>query len=277
MPKRGGRAVKRSSTLVKAVIPAAGLGTRFRPLTLAVPKELLPVNKKPMVQLAVEEALSSDIRDIGIVIRRGKEVIRDYINSLMSSSDSIWKNFKQKMSHTRVHYIFQEKPLGLGNAIYAAREYINDSPFVMIIPDQFVDSRVPATKQLLNAANKDVQAVWSSLTIVPPEEKEFFSSARSFLLTNRRGNTWSVKEILEHSQSQSGETILGFGRTYFPQGVIEFFSDRFMNPVTREVDLLFTFKALMRCISNKLINVVLLSLPKNPTLRNLKFHQTVEN
>ena len=235
---------------MKAVIPAAGLGTRFRPLTLAVPKELLPVNRKPMVQLAVEEALLSDIRDIGIVIRRGKEVIRDYINSLMTSSDPTRKNLRQKFSHARVHYIFQEKPLGLGNAIYEAREYIDDSPFVMIIPDQFVDSRVPATKQLLDAVDKDVQAVWSSLTVVSPGEREYFSSARSFLLTNRQGNTWEVKTIVEHSQSQSGETILGFGRTYFPQGVIEFFSDRYMNPVTREVDLLLTFKALIKKYRN---------------------------
>jgi UTP--glucose-1-phosphate uridylyltransferase len=199
-----------------------------------------------MVQLAVEEALSSNIKDIGIVIRRGKETIRDYINSLMTSSDPIWENLRQELSQTRVHYIFQEKPLGLGNAIYEAREYIDDSPFVMIIPDQFLDSRTSATKQLLNAAKKDFQAVWSSLTVVPPEEREFFSGTRSFLLTNRRGNTCEVKEILEQSRSQSGETLLGFGRTYFPQGVIEFFSDRFMNPVTREVDLLFTFKALMK-------------------------------
>lgn len=231
---------------IKAVIPAAGLGTRLQPLTLAVPKELLPVNRKPMIQLAVEEALSAGIRDIGIVIRQGKQEIQNYFETLMALSDTLSECLKRELSQARLQFIFQKKPMGLGNAIYEARKFIGDSPFVMIIPDQFVLSKVPATRQLLNAVSADFQAVWSSLMTVSRKEIEFFPGSRSFLLTNRAGNTWEVTGLQEDSVHTNGETLLGFGRTFFPVGVLEFFSERFLNPTTGEVDLLLSFESLIK-------------------------------
>ena len=236
--------------LVKAIIPAAGLGTRLQPSTLVVPKELLPVDRRPMIQLAVEEALASGIKEIGIVIRKGKEAIQSHFEALVASSNPLWETLKEELSHAKLHFIFQKQPLGLGNAIYEAGTFIDDSPFVMIIPDQFVHSRVPATRQLLSAAREDFQAVWSSLIAVPQEELELFPGARRLELTNRVANTWNVAAVREETGYANEGPFVGFGRTFFPAGVIDFFSDRFLNPATGEVDLLRTFEALMKEYKN---------------------------
>jgi UTP--glucose-1-phosphate uridylyltransferase len=242
--------VGEKSQSIKAVIPAAGFGTRLQPFTLATPKELLPVNRKPMIQLAVEEALSAGIRDIGIVIRHGKEIIRNHFESLLTSTGSQWEELKRELSLAKVHFIYQDKPLGLGNAIYEAGEFIGDSPFIMIIPDQFLHSVISATSQLLHVARGDFQAVWSSLVTVLPEEKTLFPGARSFELSKQAGNTWEVKGLLEHPVCDEEKTLLGFGRTYFPGELIEFFSEKFLNPATGEVDLLLSFRALIKKYRN---------------------------
>ncbi|MCK4821771.1 hypothetical protein KA005_38750, partial [bacterium] len=186
------------------------------------------------------------IRDIGIVIRKGKEVIQDYFEALIKSSDSMWGNLKHELSGTRLDFIFQKRPLGLGNAIYEAGRFINELPFIMIIPDQFVFSRVPATRQLLNAARGNFQAVWSTLVAVPEEELHFFPGARRFELTNRIGKIWEVTGIRDGSGHSKEESLLGFGRSFFPAGALDFFTDEFLNPVTGEVDLLPSFDALIK-------------------------------
>jgi UTP--glucose-1-phosphate uridylyltransferase len=250
MLKDAETAFRREKVWIKAIIPAGGIGTRIRPFTFAVPKELLPINRKPMIQLAVEEALAAGIRDIGIVIRKDKEVIRNYFETLMVASDPLWEDLREDLSHAKLHFVYQKQPLGLGNAIHEAGTFIDDSSFVMIIPDQFVRSKVPATRQLLDAAWEDFQAVWSSLVTVSEDELKFFRRARRFELTNRIGNTWKVEGIREDSEYPNKETLLGFGRTFFPAGVIDFFSDRFLNPATGEVDLLLSFGALIKKYQN---------------------------
>lgn len=241
---------KMDGLCVKAIIPAGGVGTRLRPFTLTMPKELLPVARKPMIQLAVEEALAAGIREIGVVIRKGKEAIQRHFEALMVSCDYLPETLKGELSRADIQIIFQEKPLGLGNAIYEAGGFIDGSPFVMIIPDQFVFSKVPATRQLLDIANKDVQAVWSSLVVVSREELGLFPGSRRFELSNRIGNTWEVKGVQEESGYSDGETLLGFGRTFFPAQALGFFADSYLNPATGEVDLLFTFKALIEARRN---------------------------
>ena len=232
---------------VKAVIPAAGYGTRLHPFTLVVPKELLPVRRKPMIQMAVEEAIASGIRDIGIVIREGKEVIRDYFDVLKTASSPLNEHYNRELSRAQaeLHFVFQRKPQGLGDAIYEAKDFISDSPFVMIIPDQFVISKAPATGRLLDAARENIHAVWSSLVTVPPEELGLFPGARRLELTSTAGNTYKVKNVQEETGYSNGGSFVGFGRTYFPAGVVEFFSDGYLNPATGEVDLLPTFEALV--------------------------------
>jgi len=235
---------------VKAVIPAGGLGTRFYPFSLAVPKELLPVNRKPLIHWAVEEALTAGVRDIGIVIRKGKEMIRDYFEALMGSSSPSGERVQHELHKGKLHFIRQEKPLGLGNAIYESGGFLNDSPFIMIIPDQLIFSKVPATTQLLHAASGDVQAIWSSVVAISREELHLFAGARRFELTSMRKNMWVVRGIRNDSEPSPEQGLIAFGRTFFPAGICEFFSDRFLNSATGEVDLLPSFEALIEEYKN---------------------------
>jgi UTP--glucose-1-phosphate uridylyltransferase len=230
----------------KAVIPAAGYGTRLLPFTLAAPKELLPVRGKPMIHLAVAEAAAAGIKEIGIVIRDEKEVIRDYFEAVKKIADPSLKSLQQELAAAELSFIRQRQPLGLGDALYEAGEYLGDSPFVMIIPDQFLDAAESATQQLLAAAAGDPQAVWSSLVAVPGMELPLFPGARPFLLKNQVGKTWEVAGVGGPPPDSQGTALLGFGRTWFPPGVRDFFSRDFLNPQTGEVDLLFSFQALIQ-------------------------------
>jgi UTP--glucose-1-phosphate uridylyltransferase len=231
---------------IKVVIPAAGRGTRLLPFTLASPKELLPVKGKPMIHLAVAEAAAAGIKEIGVVIRRGKEVIRDYLEAVKKADNLPRETWEPDLRDVELRFIFQKEPLGLGDALDAAGEFIQDSPFIMIIPDQFLDAAVPATGQLLAAASRDPQAVWSSLVAVPGGEVHLFPGARTFLLKNQADKIWEVEGLGGPPPDDHGTALLGFGRTWFPPGVRDFFSRDFLNPATGEVDLLPTFRALIR-------------------------------
>jgi hypothetical protein len=120
----------------------------------------------------------------------------------------------------------------------------------MIIPDQFVCSVIPATRQLLNEAESEARAVWSSLVEVARNQLMFFPGARAFSLSNRSENTWKIKGFGDVSENSGEKLLLGFGRTFFPAGALDFFSDRYINPVSGEVDLLLTFEALFENFPN---------------------------
>lgn len=232
-------------TDIKAVIPAAGYGTRLFPFTLAAPKEILPVGRKPLIHLAVAEAQAAGIKEIGIVIRQGKEAIPAYFASLKARGDPAGERLRSEISAVEISFLYQTEPLGLGHALYEARGFIKDSPFVMLIPDQFLISRVTATKQLLEAAAADQDAVWSSVVEISTGEKEFFPGARPLSLANHRGDTWEVTGIQSEPGTQNNQTLPGFGRTLYPPGCLDFFGPAFINPTTGEVDLLLTFQALL--------------------------------
>jgi UTP--glucose-1-phosphate uridylyltransferase len=224
---------------VKGLIPAAGLGTRMRPVTLAVPKELLPIYRKPMIQLAVEEATAAGIREIAIVIRKGKEIIQDYF-------DKTEVSLGQTLSAANLKFVYQPEPLGLGDAIYAASSFIEDDPFVMIIPDQFLYSSISATNQLLRAAYDERQAVWSSVVAISDEHLKFFPGSRTFELLERTENTWKVTDLHESYLNKNEKQLFGFGRTFFPSGTLQYFSPKYINPRNGEIDLFYSFKALIR-------------------------------
>lgn len=240
---------------VKAVIPAAGLGTRMRPLTKVVPKELLPVQCKPMIQWALEEAILSGLREVAIVVREGKESISDFFAAMRTSTESSGQHLRRQLSGIRLEFVFQRKPLGLGDALYASRKFIGNSSFVMIIPDQLLFADRPATAQLLTAAAKDPDSVWSSLVQVPKEERNFFPGARTFNLVHLSDSVWEVLDLDVNHPEQNSSDRIGFGRTFFPAGAVECFSPAYLNPTSGEVDLLLSFKALIRDYSNYAIQL----------------------
>jgi len=140
----------------KAIIPAAGLGTRFLPATKAMPKEMLPIIDKPSIQYIVEEAVASGIEDILIVTGKGKRAIEDHFDSYYELEQNLLQKGKldllsevQKASElTDIHYIRQKEPRGLGHAIWCARKFIGDEPFAVLLGDDIVRSEVPCLKQM---------------------------------------------------------------------------------------------------------------------------------
>jgi len=141
----------------KAIIPAAGLGTRFLPATKAQPKEMLPIVDKPTIQYIIEEAVASGIEDIMIVTGRGKRAIEDHFDKSYELEDVLrrrekWEELEQIQAIAEIaniHYIRQKEPRGLGHAIWCARKFIGDEPFAVLLGDDIVLSRKPCLRQLI--------------------------------------------------------------------------------------------------------------------------------
>jgi UTP--glucose-1-phosphate uridylyltransferase len=141
----------------KAIIPAAGLGTRFLPATKAMPKEMLPIVDKPTIQYIVEEAIESGIEDIIIVTGKGKRAIEDHFDHAFELEQNLFEKGKlellEKVKHTSkmadIHYIRQKEPKGLGHAVFCARKFIGDEPFAVLLGDDIVQAQKPCLKQLI--------------------------------------------------------------------------------------------------------------------------------
>ncbi|MFD1780008.1 UTP--glucose-1-phosphate uridylyltransferase GalU [Fredinandcohnia salidurans] len=142
----------------KAIIPAAGLGTRFLPATKAQPKEMLPIVDKPTIQYIVEEAIESGIEDIIIVTGRGKRSIEDHFDKAYELEDTLAKKEKYDLlqqvqavaNFANIHYIRQKEPKGLGHAIFCASRFIGNEPFAVLLGDDIVQSETPTLKQLID-------------------------------------------------------------------------------------------------------------------------------
>lgn len=143
----------------KAIIPAAGLGTRFLPATKAQPKEMLPIVDKPTIQYIIEEAVASGIEDIIIVTGRGKRAIEDHFDKSYELEETLEKKGKYEQLEevqgisklANIHYIRQKEPLGLGHAISCASRFIGDEPFAVLLWDDIVHSpEKPCLKQLID-------------------------------------------------------------------------------------------------------------------------------
>jgi UTP--glucose-1-phosphate uridylyltransferase len=142
----------------KAIIPAAGLGTRFLPATKAQPKEMLPIVDKPAIQYIVEEAIESGIEDIIIVTGRNKRAIEDHFDKsvelemLLSEKGSfeLLKIVQDVSNLVNVHYIRQKQPLGLGHAVLCASKFIGNEPFGLLLGDDIIDSNPPCLKQMMD-------------------------------------------------------------------------------------------------------------------------------
>lgn len=147
---------------MKAVIPAAGLGTRFLPLTKNSPKEMLPIIDKPAIQYVVEEAINSGIDDIVIITGRGKEVIENHFDVAYELEKILEeRGEKEKLNEVRkisemaeIFYIRQKMPLGLGHAIYMARKHISEEFFAVLLGDDIIVANQPCTKQLIDVYEK---------------------------------------------------------------------------------------------------------------------------
>ncbi|QNK48161.1 UTP--glucose-1-phosphate uridylyltransferase GalU [Brevibacterium sp. PAMC23299] len=161
----------------KAIIPAAGLGTRFLPATKAMPKEMLPIVDKPTIQYIVEEAVASGIEDIIIVTGKGKRAIEDHFDFAPELEQNLMEKGKSELldkvqystNLANIHYIRQKEPKGLGHAVWCARKFIGDEPFAVLLGDDIVQSETPCLKQLINQYEETNHSIIGVQT-VPNEE-----------------------------------------------------------------------------------------------------------
>jgi len=151
----------------KAVIPAAGLGTRFLPATQSIPKEMLPIIDIPMIQLIVEEAVRSGIEDIILVTARHKEAIENHFDLNYELTDTLEKKGKKDLAEVsralssmcNLISIRQKQPLGLGHAVLCAAPVVGNEPFAILLGDDLIDSKVPCTRQLIDIYEREGSSV----------------------------------------------------------------------------------------------------------------------
>ncbi|MFD6442284.1 UTP--glucose-1-phosphate uridylyltransferase GalU, partial [Peribacillus sp. NPDC060186] len=161
----------------KAVIPAAGLGTRFLPATKAQPKEMLPIVDKPTIQYIIEEAVQSGITDIIIVTGKNKRAIEDHFDKSLELEMLLRKKGNKELldlvdnisNMVDIHYVRQKEPLGLGHAVLCAKTFIGDEPFAVLLGDDIVDSSVPALKQLMEQYNKVQTSILGCKEVSPTD------------------------------------------------------------------------------------------------------------
>ncbi|GAM14770.1 UTP--glucose-1-phosphate uridylyltransferase GalU [Mesobacillus selenatarsenatis] len=200
----------------KAIIPAAGLGTRFLPATKAMPKEMMPIVDKPAIQYIVEEAVASGIEEIMIVTGKGKRAIEDHFDY----SPELERNLESKgklelLDKVRystnladIHYIRQKEPRGLGHAIWCARNFIGDEPFAVLLGDDIVKSETPCLKQLLDQYEKIRSSVIGVKT-VPDEETYKYGVIDPSMQEGRRYQVESLVEKPEPGTAPSNLAIMG--------------------------------------------------------------------
>lgn len=189
------------SKIKKAVIPAAGLGTRFLPATKAMPKEMLPILDKPTIQYIVEEAARAGIEDIIIVTGKHKRAIEDHFDNQMELENNLREKGKdellEKVQHStqlaNIFYVRQREQKGLGHAIWTARQFIGNEPFAVLLGDDIVESDNPAIKQLMDIYDETDKSVIGVQT-VPESETHRYGIVKP---EKQDGRLYEVEKFVE--------------------------------------------------------------------------------
>jgi UTP--glucose-1-phosphate uridylyltransferase len=162
-----------SNRVRKAVFPAGGLGTRFLPATKVIPKEMLALVDKPIIQYGVEEAIASGIEHIIFVTGRGKGAMEDHFDISYELDATLEKKGKKELleisrkisSLARISYVRQKEPMGLGHAVLCAKDLVGDEPFAVILPDDVIDAKTPCIQQMIDVYNERQGSVLATMTI----------------------------------------------------------------------------------------------------------------
>lgn len=210
----------------KAVIPAAGLGTRFLPITKSVPKELLPILDRPMLQYVVEEATEAGIEEVIVVTALGKESISAYFQPrpeleqrlAETGATDLLETVRYVSNLARVSFVIQEEPLGLGHAVLTARDAVGDEPFVVILPDDIIDHQPGVISQML-----EVSAQYGGGVIAVEQVPWEVIHNYGVVDADDRGNrTHFVKNLVEKPAREDAPSNLSIvGRYILPPEVFE--------------------------------------------------------
>lgn len=202
----------------KAVFPAGGLGTRFLPATKVIPKEMLALVDKPLIQYGVEEALASGIEHIILVTGRGKSAMEDHFDQSFELEATLERRGKHELlalsrgvaQMARISYVRQREPLGLGHAVLCARELVGDEPFAVILPDDVIDAEVPCLKQMINVYNEKNGSVLATMSIDGPAISSYGVLAGTKDSENPRlYNCTGMVEKPKFEDAPSNQAIIG--------------------------------------------------------------------
>lgn len=200
----------------KAVIPAAGLGTRFLPATKAQPKEMLPIVDKPSLQFIIEEAVNSGIEEILIITGRNKTSIENHFDKSVElelelkkkGKTDILEEIRRISNMADIHYIRQKEPLGLGHAIFCAKSFIGNEPFAVLLGDDIIHDEKPCLKQMLEVHDKYKTTILG-VQQVPKEDVNKYGIVDGQYIENR---VYKVKDLIEKpaiEDAPSNVAILG--------------------------------------------------------------------
>ncbi|NUJ16946.1 UTP--glucose-1-phosphate uridylyltransferase GalU [Bacillus glycinifermentans] len=200
----------------KAVIPAAGLGTRFLPATKAQPKEMLPIVDKPAIQYIVEEAVQSGIEDILIITGRNKRSIEDHFDRSVELEQNLQNKGKYDLlkeiqtiaDMANIHYIRQKEPLGLGHAVLSARHFIGDEPFAVLLGDDIMVSEKPALQQLIDVYQTYKTSVIGVQTVDPADVSKYGIIQTS----TQKNKVFDIEDLVEKPdvrQAPSNIAVMG--------------------------------------------------------------------
>ncbi|NCG69217.1 UTP--glucose-1-phosphate uridylyltransferase GalU [Bacillus coagulans] len=214
----------------KAIIPAAGLGTRFLPATKAMPKEMLPIVDKPTIQYIVEEAVESGIEDIIIVTGKGKRAIEDHFDNAWELEQNLAEKGKfdllEKVRYSsnlaNIHYIRQKEPLGLGHAVWCARNFIGDEPFAVLLGDDIVQNDPPCLKQLIDQYEETRSSV-IGVQEVPEDETHRYGIIAP---ASKEGHRYQVEKFVEKPKQGTAPSNLAIIGRYLLTPEIFMFLDK---------------------------------------------------
>src|SRR5690554_4770817 len=215
----------------KAIIPAAGLGTRFLPATKAMPKEMLPIVDKPTIQYIVEEAMASGIEDIIIVTGKGKRAIEDHFDHSFELEQSLFDKGKlelleqvQKSSKlVDIHYIRQKEPRGLGHAVWCARKFIGDEPFAVLLGDDIVQAEKPCLQQMMELYEHHRNSI-IGVQPVPSDEVHRYGIVDAERMDER---LYQIKNLIEKpSKEQAPSNLAIMGRYILTPKIFEILNDQ---------------------------------------------------
>lgn len=185
----------------KAVIPAAGLGTRFLPATKAMAKEMLPIVDKPTIQFIVEEALASGVEDILIVTGKAKRPIEDHFDSNVELETNLREKEKNELlklveetTDVNLHFIRQSHPKGLGHAVLQAKAFVGDEPFIVMLGDDLMVDDVPLTKQLMNDYEQTTSSTIAVMSVPHDDTSKYGIINPGEIVSD---DVYSVKDFVE--------------------------------------------------------------------------------
>jgi UTP--glucose-1-phosphate uridylyltransferase len=168
--------------VTKAIFPVAGLGTRFLPATKSVPKEIMTLVDRPLIQYAIDEARAAGIKEFLFVTSRGKSALEDYFDHAPDLETSLRKTGKDDLLRTlkdtnmdsgAIAYIRQHKPLGLGHAVWCARRLVGNEPFAVILPDDVIAAEKPCLQQMVEAYAETVGSTVATMEVAPTKTSSY--------------------------------------------------------------------------------------------------------